>query len=224
MIRCEEISKHYGATVALNVLSLHVANGEIVGLLGINGAGKSTLIKLILGFLQPDTGSVTLDTPSVGYMPEIASMPETISPLAFINLALRLRQADNQNAAACLTEIGLNKQAWNKPIRQLSKGMRQRTALAFALAGDSRLLIFDEPMSGLDALGRLHLIDLLSQRHQQGATILICSHIVPDLARLTQRVILMGQGQILEEFKLLQGDSGATERLESGLLTRAANQ
>lgn len=220
MINCKAISKYYAKKTALDNLSLYLKKGEIVGLLGINGAGKSTLIKIILGFLRPDAGKMILNVSSIGYMPEIASMPETISPLTFIQLALQLKQVETAQAEACLTEIGLVKEAWHKPIRQLSKGMRQRTALAFALAGTPQLLILDEPMSGLDAIGRLHLIDLLAQRHKQGTSILICSHIVPDLVRLTQRVILMGQGKILQEFSLTQHDFHEIDMLEKALIER----
>jgi len=216
MIKCEKISKKYAKAVALDELSLHVQAGEVVGLLGVNGAGKSTLIKIILGFLQSDSGTVSVDAPSIGYMPEISSMPETISPLTFVRFALRLRSSDG-SAEACLAEIGLNKKAWNKPIRQLSKGMRQRAALAFSLAGSPQFLVLDEPMSGLDAVGRLHLIELLVKRHQQGVGILICSHIVPDLVRLCQRVILMHSGHILEEFNLVKHDLHEIALLEDSL-------
>jgi len=217
MIYCNNIHKNYAKHRALNGFSLHISTGEVVGLLGVNGAGKSTLIKIILGLTLPDTGDVTLNVPSVGYMPEIASMPETISPLAFIRFALCLRGAKKQDAEGCLKEIGLSDSAWHKPIRQLSKGMRQRTALAFALAGAPNFLILDEPMSGLDAIGRLHLIGLLQQRQKQGCGILICSHIVPDLVRLSHRVLLVGQGKVQEEFPLHDHNLAEIQMLESAL-------
>ncbi len=221
MIKCHEVSKYYGEKTALDGLTFEQPKGEVLGLLGINGAGKSTLIKIILDLIRPDNGTVTLQTDMIGYMPELASMPETVSPLALLRFGWLLRCNEKQGAESSLEEINLSSEAWRKPIRQLSKGMRQRTALAFALIGMPPLLILDEPMSGLDAIGRLHLINILAARHEQGSTILICSHIVPDLVRLSQRVLLMGQGRVLDEFNILNHDMSEVVLLEKLLANRS---
>ncbi|MDQ6975849.1 MAG: ABC transporter ATP-binding protein [Mariprofundaceae bacterium] len=217
MIQCHLVSKKYANKVALHDFSFQQHAGEIVGLLGVNGAGKSTLIKIILGLATPNHGTVAVNAKTVGYMPEIAAMPETVSPLTLLGFACSLRSQKKADAKMALEEMGLASEAWHKPIRQLSKGMRQRVGLAFALAGDPALLVFDEPMTGLDAIGRLHFIELLKKRNQQGTTILICSHIVPDLVRLSQRILLMNGGSIIDEFHIKKHDMGEVEVLEQAL-------
>jgi len=203
--------------LSLNHFDLHLQSTESVGLLGVNGAGKSTAIKSILGLIHTNHGTVDLPNSHIGYMPEIAHMPESITPLSFVRFALRIRQQPTVGAEAALKEIGLDASAWKKPIHQLSKGMRQRAGLAFALAGSPQWIVLDEPMTGLDAVGRLAFMNILKQRQQAGAAMLICSHIVPDLVRLSQRIIIMGHGRVLEEVVLSQRDMHEIESIEGKL-------
>jgi len=196
----QNLSKNYQHNHALADINITLEAGQITGLLGTNGAGKSSLFKCMLGLITPDAGISSAPTnTNVGYLPDLIQLPESLTALQLIRHALRTRKTAESNAESVLAEIGLKPAAWNKRIGEYSKGMRQRTALAFALAGNPTWLLLDEPMSGLDAVGRKQLLELLKQRHQQGAGLFICSHIVPDLVRLCDRILIMSNGELQED-------------------------
>lgn len=196
----QNLSKNYQRNHALADINITLETNQITGLLGTNGAGKSSLFKCMLGLITPDTGTSTAPAyASVGYLPDLIQLPESLTALQLIRHALRIRQAAEDNAESVLVEIGLKPAAWNNRIGEYSKGMRQRTAIAFALAGNPSWLLLDEPMSGLDAVGRKQLLELLKQRHQQGTGLFVCSHIVPDLVRLCDRILIMSKGELQED-------------------------
>ncbi len=217
LLHCQGIKKHYRHKHALHGLDLDVKAGEAVGLLGINGAGKSTTIKILLGLVRKSAGSVALEESQVGFLPELARMPEHITPRNFVALALRIRGKKASEADAALAETGLGEEHMSRHIRLLSKGLRQRVALAYALAGSPRLIVLDEPMSGLDAIGRIATLELLKKRKMAGAGILICSHIVPDLVRLTDKVLLIHQGEVKQTFSMASHDMDEVVMLEQAL-------
>lgn len=211
------LSKRYEEKHALRHVDLTLVPEEITGLLGTNGAGKSTLIKCLLGFVRPDEGRVELEHELIGYLPEIALLPDSVTARQLLHYVLRLRKADRSQTEPLLDEVGLSRAAWDKRISTYSKGMRQRTALAFALAGNPHWLVLDEPMSGLDAIGRQHVLEILRRRKSEGCSILFCSHIVPDLVRLCDRVLIMADGEIREDLRLEEHSMQTAEELEAKL-------
>ena len=206
---------------ALKGVSLSVATGEVFGFIGPNGAGKSTAIKILTGVTRPSGGSAALFGVDVGlpaarrglgYVPENPSLPDYLNPLEILSMGLALHGCKPTNPRAhCLKwldRFGLADVA-NKVVRDFSKGMAQRTALAHAMAVEPRLLILDEPLSGLDPLGRRDVVDILSEYRKQGGTIFLTSHILHDVERLADRFGLIHQGQLtsIQSPAQLVGDS-----------------
>lgn len=193
---------------ALKGVSLTVAEGETFGFIGPNGAGKSTLIKILTGVMRGSAGQARLFDRDVaesaartglGYVPENPSLPDYLTPLEILGMGLSLhqRKVANQKAHCMqwLGRFGLGEVA-NKTVRGFSKGMAQRTALAHALAVQPRLLILDEPLSGLDPIGRREVVDILAGYRQQGGTIFLTSHVLHDVERLADRFGLIHKGEL----------------------------
>ncbi len=191
---------------ALKGISLAVEQGEVFGFIGPNGAGKSTAIKILTGVMLPSSGTATLFGMDVtepqarrglGYVPENPSLPDYLTPLEILSMGLQLHRRTPTNPRQhCLTwleRFGLAEVA-NKVVRGFSKGMAQRTALAHAMAVEPRLLILDEPLSGLDPIGRRDVVDILSEYRQQGGTIFLTSHVLHDVERLADRFGLIHKG------------------------------
>lgn len=215
MIVFHSISKTYkkGITTktytALNDLSFSVKQGEILGLIGPNGAGKSTSIRLLMDFIRPDKGTIQLFNSSprspqlrrkIGYLPEVANFPANLTVVDLLRFTgatcniptVILRQRSQE----LLSQLDL----WevrHRPLRSFSKGMQQRANFAIALINDPELLILDEPMSGLDPIGRKKIADLIGQLKEAGKTILFCSHILEDVDRLVDNVLLLNKGKKL---------------------------
>jgi ABC-2 type transport system ATP-binding protein len=193
---------------ALKGISLAVDEGEVFGFIGPNGAGKSTAIRILTGVMFPSAGSATLFGVDVarpearrglGYVPENPSLPDYLTPLEILAMGLALHGRKPVNARVhCLRwleRFGLAEAA-NKVVRGFSKGMAQRTALAHAMAVEPRLLVLDEPLSGLDPIGRRDVIDILSEYRQQGGTIFLTSHVLHDVERLADRFGLIHKGEL----------------------------
>lgn len=209
MIRCEQVSKAYGAIQALDQVDLAVASGKIVGLLGPNGAGKTTLIKILTGYLQPDEGSVTIDgldvltqrrqvQERVGYLPENAPLYPELSVQRYLQLVADLRRipADKQRArlsdAIHATSLA---DRLTQPIGTLSKGYRQRVGLAVAILHRPRLLILDEPSVGLDPTQIVEMRHLIRRLSEQ-STVLFSSHILSEVEALCDRAIVIISGRV----------------------------
>lgn len=193
---------------ALKGISLSIEAGETFGFVGPNGAGKSTAIKILTGVMSPSAGTASLfgvdvsDPESrrgLGYVPENPSLPDYLTPLEILSMGLELHQRKPASSRAhCmkwLERFGLADVA-NKVVRGFSKGMAQRTALAHAMAVEPRLLILDEPLSGLDPIGRREVVDILSEYRQQGGTIFLTSHVLHDVERLADRFGLIHKGEL----------------------------
>lgn len=195
---------------ALKGVSLRIPVGETFGFIGPNGAGKSTLIKILIGALRPTSGDVALfgsapDIPDarrgLGFVPENPSMPEHLTPYEILLMGLRLHRTkiDADERTHCrrwLDRFGLADVA-DKPVRSFSKGMTQRTALAHALAIMPRILILDEPLSGLDPIGRKEVVDVLDEYRRAGGTLFFSSHVLHDVERIADRFGLIHQGNLL---------------------------
>lgn len=190
-------------------MDLTISNGEIVGLIGANGAGKTTTLKLILGLLAPDAGQIELmgiPTASgawrseVGYLPEQPAFYEYLSGREFLTFAGGLfgleRKALPTRVSSLLERVGIA-ESGDRPIRTYSKGMQQRLGIAQALLNDPKLLLLDEPMSGLDPIGRRFVRDLLLELRGQGCSILFSTHIIPDAEFVCDRIALMRAGQLV---------------------------
>ena len=193
---------------ALKGISLTIEEGEVFGFIGPNGAGKSTVIKILTGVMSPTSGHAQLFGIDVtrpearrglGYVPENPSLPDYLTPLEILSMGLRLHHRKPANPRThCLhwlERFGLAEVA-NKVVRGFSKGMAQRTALAHAMAVEPRLLILDEPLSGLDPIGRREVVDILSEYRQQGGTIFLTSHVLHDVERLADRFGLIHKGEL----------------------------
>lgn len=197
------------SVTAVNGISLDVQVGEVFGFIGPNGAGKSTTIKILTGAMRATAGNVALfDVPvsqpearrGMGYVPENPSLPDYLTPLEVLQMALDLHGVKLSNATRhCmhwLERFELARVA-KRAIRTFSKGMAQRTALAHALVANPRLLILDEPLSGLDPVGRRDAVDILAEYKQAGGTIFLTSHVLHDVERLADRFGLIHKGELM---------------------------
>lgn len=224
MIEAIRLQKSFEHTQALNNMSLSLQAGGAYALLGGNGAGKSTLIKRIMGLIQTDSGTVRV-AGHCAYLPEQPYLPDTMSPWQLLMFACAMQSAAKgdkknqhaQQAAALLREVKLSEEVWHKRIAKFSKGMKQRTAIAYALAGNPNWLILDEPMSGLDAMGRSLVIEILQQRHGQGVGILMCSHLVTDIVKLCQTVVILVKGEVKEIVPINEQSIAQADALEQKL-------
>jgi len=219
-VRLIEISKNYKDNIAVAPLSLEFDRGVSHGLLGANGAGKSTLIKMMLGLVLPDDGHAEFDNESFGqfsFLPEQAYLPSTMTAYQLLQYGRSITQDTKRRPEELLELVGLDQKAWRRPIHTYSKGMCQRTSIAYALIGNPSWLILDEPMSGLDALGRRHILDLLLQWRTDDRTILMSSHIVSDLVRLCDKVHIMAKGRFCETIDIHEHTLKEAEMLEARL-------
>jgi ABC-2 type transport system ATP-binding protein len=214
VISCQKVSKTFKTdvgrkpTLALQDLSFDVKKGEVLGIIGPNGAGKSTSLKLLMGFVRPDQGNLLLNGLSplnpqshkrLGYLPEHPCLYRHLSIYDHLCFAAKINKIParevNKRILGLLERVNLL-ESIKLPIRRFSKGMTQRGALAYALLHEPDLLILDEPMSGLDPVGRQLVLDLMREYKAKGTTILFCSHILTDIERVCSRIAVMHHGHI----------------------------
>ncbi len=205
-LRLESVSRWYGNVVAVNDVTFDVGPG-ITGLLGPNGAGKTTLLHMMAGFLAPNSGTVRLDeTPTwhhpelyrtVGFVPEREAVYSFLTARQFVNSSARLQGVPDPAAATerAISIVDLADAA-DRSIGGYSKGMRQRAKVAAALVHDPPVLILDEPFNGMDPRQRLHMMDLLRGMAEEGRTILFSSHILEEVERLSDRVLVVVAGRL----------------------------
>jgi ABC-2 type transport system ATP-binding protein len=211
VIAADHVSKWYGQVIGLNDVTVNVPPG-ITGLLGPNGAGKSTFMKLITGQLKPSKGSMrVLGEPiwrnphlyfEIGFCPEQDAFYERMTGLEWVTALVRLNGLDEKQAdeaaRRALTTVDLMDAA-GKKIGAYSKGMRQRVKLAQAIVHDPALLILDEPLSGMDPLGRRKTIRLIRDWARAGKSVLVSSHILHEIESMTSNILLINNGRILAE-------------------------
>lgn len=209
MIELVNCSRWYGQVIGLNDVSCHIGPG-LTALLGMNGAGKSTMLRLITGQIKPTTGSVRVNGyepfantevyKTLGYCPEIDTFYEHMTGRAFVNYLARLAGYDAAEAKArtqaMIERVGMAANA-DRRIAGYSKGMRQRIKLAQAMLHDPQIILLDEPLNGLDPVGRRELIDLLASLADHGCTIMISSHILYEVERMTRNLLLLHRGRLL---------------------------
>ncbi len=216
ILRIQDLTKDYFTGFfgkrfrALNQLNLEVEEGEIFGFLGPNGAGKTTTIKILLRIIYPTSGSAwlldkelneTQQQENIGYMPENPYFYKFLTGFEFLLFYAKLAglpQADAKKQANKLLDIvGLN-HARKVRLSEYSKGMVTRVGIAQALITDPRLLLLDEPMSGLDPIGRREIRDLIIHLKEEKKTIFFCSHILADVELLCNRVAILNKGELIK--------------------------
>ena len=205
-LELDHVSRWYGNVVAVNDISFGLGAG-VTGLLGPNGAGKSTLLHLMAGLLAPSAGRVLVEGQSawgrpemyrhLGLVPERETVHSFLSAREFARLNARLQGVADPDAAAAraIATVDLTDAA-DRPIGTYSKGMRQRAKLAGALVHDPRILLLDEPFNGMDPRQRLHMMALLRTMAAQGRTILFSSHILEEVERLADSVLVVYAGRL----------------------------
>lgn len=226
----EQASKWYGSVLALNQVTLELTGG-ITGLVGANGAGKSTLLRLATGQLRPTLGRVRVRGTDawdwrarrlVGYCPDADAFYEDMTGRNFVLTMARLCGYDRREARrrteAVLARVGMTDRA-DRRVAGYSKGMRQRVKLAQALLHDPALLVLDEPLSGIDPIGRQELLELFQQLAAQGKCLLISSHELEALEKLTNHVVIMARGRVaavgtLPQIRELLDDHPVSVRLD----------
>jgi len=210
MLKISSLSKRFGQRQALNNLSLHLPPGEIYGLLGPNGAGKTTALNMLCGLLKPDSGEILLKGQPVsaatkllvGVMPQqnllyqSLTCRETLSFLARIYGISRLELPDRVHD--CLKAVNLADRA-NDVVGDLSGGMQRRLSLAAAIIHQPKLVVLDEPSTGLDIEARYEVWELIRQLKQQGVTVLLTTHLLDEVERLCDRIGIIKQGELLAE-------------------------
>ncbi len=210
MIEVTNVTKRYGTHTAVDDVSFRVEDGEVVGFLGPNGAGKSTTMNIITGFLSATDGTVTVDGIDVledpigakrtlGYLPELPPLYVDMTVRDYLRFVARVKgvdRADRDDAnEQIMQSVGIDHVA-DRLIRNLSKGYRQRVGLGQALVGDPKALILDEPTIGLDPHQIIEMRDLVRTLGQQ-RTVILSSHILPEVSAVCERVIIISHGKIV---------------------------
>ena len=205
----ENASKWYDQVIGLNDVSLAI-DGGVTGILGPNGAGKSTMFKLLMGRLKPSQGSVRLfgidpwkDTSPyrrIGYVSESERLYDWMTAQDFVSTLARLhgmtRDEANERAEHVLRFVGLH-DVRHKEIGKYSKGMRQRVKIAHALVHDPDLIILDEPLHGCDPIARTSIMNVIRELGSQGKTVLVSSHILEEIERITEQIVILHNGRLL---------------------------
>src|SRR5437660_3536763 len=212
------LSKTFGGKVAVDDLSLKVRTGELYALLGPNGAGKTTTLRMVAGLLKPDAGSVSilgidaLNDPVAAkqVMAWVSDEPmiyDKLTPLEYLEFVAGLWGIEPNVSLSCahtlLVSLGLDPHL-NERCEGFSKGMRQKVALAGALVHDPRLIILDEPLTGLDALSARHVKGLLQERVRRGCTVIMTTHILEVAERMADRIGVIAAGRLVAEGTLAE--------------------
>lgn len=211
MIRFEKLTKNYGKTLALNELELSIGDGELHGFVGPNGAGKTTAMRILATLMKPTSGDVWVDEVSVtaqperarllvGYMPDFFGVYDNLKAWEYLDLYAgcvgmnakeRRKRIDDMLA---LTELESKREAY---VDHLSRGMKQRLCLARAMMHDPKFLILDEPASGMDPRARAEMREILKNISHMGKTVLISSHILPELADMCDHMTILDHGKAI---------------------------
>src|SRR5437660_5752255 len=212
---------------ALDQLSLNVESGHIFGFLGANGAGKTTTLKLLMRLIYPtsgtariagrDIGDVSMHA-RIGYLPENPYFYDYLTAREFLNYCAELFGQDRRQRAGrtaeLLTRVKLEKKSWDRQLRKFSKGMLQRVGLAQALVNDPEIVFLDEPMSGLDPVGRREVRDLIASPRAEGKTVFMCSHILSDIEVLCDSVAILKCGRLARSGSLEELRAQETNAIE----------
>ena len=210
-ITVNSVSKSYKSQKALNNISFSADKGQIIGFLGPNGAGKSTMMKILTGFIKPDQGAVFIDDIDVlknsiaaqkviGYLPEHNPLYAEMYVREYLKFQAAIYKVANNQIEDCIEKVGLTLEV-NKKIHQLSKGYQQRVGIAAAILHNPKVLILDEPTTGLDP-NQIIEIRALIQELGKNKTVLFSTHIMQEVEAVCDRVIIIKKGEILVDKKL----------------------
>lgn len=207
MLECKNLMKSYQGKCVVKNLSFKVESGEVFAFLGSNGAGKTTTIKMILGLVKKDGGEIIYDEDiKIGYSPETPYFPPFLTGYEVLEYYASLQKIPKEKRRneieSLLETVGLENDKTR--VKHYSKGMLQRLALAQSLLGNPELLILDEPTAGLDAMGRVEIMQLIQKLQKTGKTILINSHILNDIERVCDRGIIIKKGVQLGTWNKLE--------------------
>ena len=222
MLHARDLTKRYGGLLALNRVSFEVQPGEIVGYLGPNGSGKSTTVNIVVGLLEPDGGKISLDGITleddpveykrrIGYVPEEPFLYTHLTAAEYLTLVGRLRGLPArvlQTRIAGLLELLQLHDSRYKTMRAFSKGMRQRVLLAAALLHNPKLLVLDEPFSGLDVNAGLLFRTLLTLLAAEGRMVLFSTHRFDMVEKLCSRVVMLSSGRVVAEASVAEMNTG----------------
>lgn len=212
LIEVKNLTKHYGSKVALENVSFSVEDGQVMGLLGLNGAGKSTTMNILTGYIGATEGTVTVNgydivsepmkaKSSVGYLPEQPPLYLDMKVGEYLDFVYKLKKAavsdKDLHLRRICEEVGVYN-VWNRVIKNLSKGYRQRVGLAQALIGDPKVLILDEPTVGLDPSQIIEIRALIKELGKT-RTIIVSSHILPEVKEVCDRVVVLHQGKMIAD-------------------------
>lgn len=229
MIRIEQVYKRYGSIQALAGVDLHVRPGETFGIIGPNGAGKTTLLKVLLGLVRSDCGSVSIDgidlaadpielRRRVGYVPQRDGFADLATGRASLRFLARLRRADPGAVEQAARAVGMVEHL-DRPVGHLSGGQRQRLNLAGALLGDPPVLLLDEPTASLDPRATVDFRELIQRLSAAGRTLVLCSHLLADVERLCDRVLVLLDGEAAAIEEIVPGQAGRASDLEERFLS-----
>jgi ABC-2 type transport system ATP-binding protein len=213
MIKIQNLYKQYGKNIAVDHLDLHIQDGEIFGFVGPNGAGKTTTLKVIATLLMPDQGQVTIDgksiysdikgiRSSIGYMPDFFGVYDNLTAHEYLSFFGDIAQIEKKQLEKTIDELLELVELTDKKhemVDGLSRGMKQRLCLARALVHNPKILLLDEPASGLDPRARVQMKDILKELKHMGKTVVISSHILPELAELCSTIGIINKGKIVQK-------------------------
>jgi len=226
MIHLQDVNKSFKGKTAVQELDLQVNKGEILGLLGANGAGKSTTINMLLGFLAPDSGNLSIDEVDVsqhpektrkmtGYIPENVSLYPYLSGIENLDYFCRLAgfSYSKEELSDFLNTCGLQSDAHHQRVSSYSKGMRQKVGIAIAYAKKAKVYLLDEPASGLDPLASNELSALLKKLAEEGAAILMASHDIFRVREVCHRIGILKNGRLVKELNTEEVSANELEEL-----------
>lgn len=224
VIKTENLTKRFGDTIAVNSLSINVREGEIYGFLGLNGAGKTTAIRLLLGMIKPDSGTISLFGQNavqaspiwndVGYLVEMPYSYPNLSVIENLEVIYQLRGLKDKKQIERIIDILQLGQHKNKKAKYLSLGNNQRLGLAKALLHSPKLLILDEPINGLDPAGIVEIREFLKNLvRNHNTTIFLSSHILSEISKVAARIGIVHQGKLIKEINTNELDQQIIKKL-----------
>lgn len=226
IISIKNITKRFGRFEAVKDLSIQIKEGEIYGLLGSNGAGKSTTINILLGFLKPDKGEAFIDginvtanvdsaRKKIGYISENVNLYPYLTGIENLNYFCKIAGEDYNDEALSkiLNDCGLDSDAINKKVGSYSKGMRQKVGIAIAFAKKAKVLLLDEPASGLDPLASTELSSTLKSLAKKGAAVLMASHDIFRVRETCDRIGILKNGSLIDQMDTSKVTTNELEKI-----------
>ncbi len=233
MIKLHNVSKKFGAKRAIQSISLEINEGEVVGFLGPNGAGKTTTMRLIVGFLTPTEGTITVDghdpiqervsvLKHIGYLPENNPLYQDMKVGEYLQFVVDMKDMKGESLQAIINETGIE-DTLNTKIEELSRGFRQRVGLAAALISNPKILILDEPTSGLDPLEQEKIRNLIKTLGKK-RTIILSTHILSEIEDVATRLIIINKGRIVYDGAKPKGTGTVEKIFKQKVLSRDVTQ